>query len=46
MKLINDDPIIRCIERTGYPPWMLRGGRGAELCGTDRDTDGKDEDDE
>ena len=17
-----DDPIIRCIERTGYPPWM------------------------
>jgi hypothetical protein len=19
---IPDDPIIRCIERTGYPPWM------------------------
>lgn len=22
MKLIPDDPIIRCIEKTGYPPWM------------------------
>ena len=21
MKQIPDDPIIRCIERTGYPPW-------------------------
>ena len=20
--LIPDDPIISCIERTGYPPWM------------------------
>ena len=20
--LIPDDPIIRCIERTGYPPWI------------------------
>lgn len=20
--LIPDDPIIRCMERTGYPPWM------------------------
>ncbi len=20
---IPDDPIIRCAERTGYPPWML-----------------------
>ena len=19
--MIPDDPIIRCIERTGYPPW-------------------------
>ena len=19
---LRDDPIIRCIERTGYPPWM------------------------
>ena len=22
MILIPDDPIIRCIERTGYPPWI------------------------
>lgn len=21
MILIPDDPIIRCIERTGFPPW-------------------------
>ena len=23
MVLIPDDPIIRCIERTGYPPWYF-----------------------
>ncbi len=23
--LIPDDPIIRCIERTGYPPWYFLG---------------------
>ena len=22
MMLIPDDPIISCIERTGFPPWM------------------------
>lgn len=22
---IPDDPIISCMERTGYPPWMLGG---------------------
>jgi hypothetical protein len=22
MMLIPDDPIISCMERTGYPPWM------------------------
>lgn len=22
MILIPDDPIIRCMERTGYPPWI------------------------
>ena len=22
MRQIADDPIIRCMERTGYPPWM------------------------
>lgn len=25
MLQIPDDPIIRCIERTGYPPWMQGG---------------------
>lgn len=20
---IPDDPIVRCMERTGYPPWFL-----------------------
>ena len=22
MILIPDDPIVRCVERTGYPPWV------------------------
>lgn len=22
MFLLNDDPIIRCMERTGYAPWI------------------------
>lgn len=22
MRMIPDDPIVSCIERTGYPPWM------------------------
>lgn len=26
MILIPDDPIIACIERTGYPPWMQDEG--------------------
>ena len=26
MKQIGDDPIIRCMERSGYPPWFERGG--------------------
>ena len=21
MELIADDPIVACLERTGYPPW-------------------------
>ena len=25
MELIKDDPIISCIERTGYPPWFEEG---------------------
>ena len=23
MPLIPDDPVISCIERTGYPPWFF-----------------------
>ena len=26
MILIDDDPIIRCIEHTGYPPWQREYG--------------------
>ena len=26
MILIPDDPIIACIERTGFPPWMQEEG--------------------
>ena len=22
MRMIPDDPIVECMERTGYPPWM------------------------
>ena len=24
MQLIADDTILRCMERCGYPPWLLR----------------------
>ena len=30
MENIPDDPIVRCIERTGYPPWMNDGGYDPE----------------
>lgn len=36
MILIPDDPIIHCIERTGYPPWLQ----------DDWEDDEEDEDDE
>lgn len=26
MKLIPDDPIVACMMRTGYPPWVQDGG--------------------
>ena len=29
LRLIADDPILRCIERTGLPPWLLP--RAAEI---------------
>ena len=28
--LIADDPTVRCMERTGYPPWMVYGGTNEE----------------
>ena len=43
MKLIADDPILRCIERSGYPPWLL--GRGAKYdTEPENDAGGEDED--
>ena len=45
MKLIGDDPIIRCMERSGYPPWFYRDGTDYEERGGDagrgEDEDGK-----
>ena len=28
--LIADDPTVRCMERTGYPPWIVYGGKNDE----------------
>lgn len=28
--MIPDDPIISCIERTGFPPWMQDEEEGEE----------------
>ena len=45
MKLIGDDPIIRCMEQNGYPPWFYRDGTDYEERGSDagrgEDEDGK-----
>ena len=30
MTQIPDDPIIACMERTGYPPWMQGDDCGEE----------------
>jgi len=30
MREIGDDPIVRCMERFGVPPWMLRSGNDDE----------------
>lgn len=32
MVLIPDDPTVRTMERTGYPPWMQD-----DICGNDDD---------
>ena len=43
LKLIADDPILRCIERSGYPPWL--SGRGAETdTEPEEEPGGEDED--
>ncbi len=34
---IPDDPIIACIERTGYPPWMQDDWEDEEEEDTDAD---------
>lgn len=30
MREIGDDPIVRCMERFGYPPWLVWGGKNFE----------------
>ena len=48
---IPDDPIIACMERTGYPPWHFGCGSGWPLIGgrndgyDDRYDDEEDEED-
>lgn len=43
MKQIGDDPIVRCMECSGYPPWFCRDGAdcderdGDTACGEDND---------
>ena len=39
MREIGDDPIVRCMERSGYPPWMLRDGVDNEERDEDRGED-------
>ena len=36
---IEDDPIVRCMERNGCPPWLLRGGADHEERDEDRGED-------
>lgn len=36
--MIPDDPIISCMERTGYPPWMQE-----DDCDEDEDEEEEDE---
>jgi len=30
LKPSRDDPIIRCMERSGYPPWFERDGKDCD----------------
>ena len=41
MREIGDDPIVRCMERCGCPPWMLKG----EADEDERDSDCGEDDD-
>ena len=44
--LIRDDPIVRCLERSGLPPWALRAypaREEADDCPPKEDDDGKDQ---
>ena len=41
---IPDDPIIRCMERTGYPPWYQRKRPQYEDEQADEDACGEDDD--
>ena len=43
---IPDDPIIRCIERTGYPPWMLYGDTEDIIDADTEENEDKEEDNE
>lgn len=36
---IPDDPIVRCIERTGYPPWYFYGEDDPDIFCESEDCD-------
>jgi len=40
MRLIPDDPIVACIERTGYPPWMQDDDLDVDDLCEEEDDDG------
>ena len=40
---IPDDPIIRCMERTGYPPWIDPDYEDPEVEEEFDDTEGENE---
>jgi len=40
LELIRDDPILRCMERSGYPPWMCGAAQYEEWA---EDARGEDE---
>lgn len=46
MRLIPDDPIVACIERTGYPPWMQNWHEDDDYAEREFPDDDEDEEDE